>query len=253
MPMLRIFLALWLAFTPAFAWAGSMSLMGVGTAPGASLPPVTLTFQANGLSSASASTETFSITFLSALAASQRVAVFYNSQSFFTSGPIVTAVFTPNIGSPVFALFTDAGNDTALNFHSVCLSALMPTGATSVTLTVTYSSTIFSSSSYGVYTLNDTALVSSTPTFIPPQQGTTSPLSASIATPAGSGLVGSFFSFGVTSGQAWSAGLTSDTGGVNFSNDFGHISNATASGSYATSYVWTSGPGNPDLTLWVYR
>jgi hypothetical protein len=28
--MLRIFLALWLALTPAFAWAGSMSLLGVG-------------------------------------------------------------------------------------------------------------------------------------------------------------------------------------------------------------------------------
>jgi len=31
--MLRIFIALWLALTPAFAWAGSMSLLGVGKPP----------------------------------------------------------------------------------------------------------------------------------------------------------------------------------------------------------------------------
>jgi hypothetical protein len=39
--MLRIFLTLWLALTPAFAWAGSMSLLGVGTV-NAALPTVTV-------------------------------------------------------------------------------------------------------------------------------------------------------------------------------------------------------------------
>jgi hypothetical protein len=40
--MLRIFLALWLAITPAFAWAGSMTLLGVGTASAPS--PATTTW-----------------------------------------------------------------------------------------------------------------------------------------------------------------------------------------------------------------
>jgi len=53
--MLRIFLALWLAITPVFAWAGSMTMMGVG-APPTSGPAFSLTFQSsNGLNSTASS------------------------------------------------------------------------------------------------------------------------------------------------------------------------------------------------------
>lgn len=44
--MLRIFLALWLGLTPAFAWAGSMSLIGVGK-PSAASPPPSLALDGN--------------------------------------------------------------------------------------------------------------------------------------------------------------------------------------------------------------
>lgn len=247
--------ALWLCMG-----VGAFAQVGMGTVPtfvtpgAASLPPVTLTFQANGRSTPSGTTETYSITFLSALAANQRVVVFGNSSAFDPAGfgPLVSAVFTPNIGSPVTATVTNAGEDTSQHFTSFAASAVMPTGATSVTLILTFTNSGFGGTSYGVYTLNDAALSSSTPTFTFVQT-TTSPLSGSIATPAGSALIASFFNFG-TSSSGWTAGVTSDTGGVAFSNDFGHVSNATASASYTVTNTWTvSGSGNPDLTLWVYR
>lgn len=253
---MRAFIAIALAWLLAIAGPSSaqMTLTGAGSTKGAGaapLSPVTLTFQMPGGSSTSSNIDTFSITFGSALAANQRVAVVYSTSSNTVSGPFVSAVFTPNIGSPINSdPIIIAGTDSTTNFALCLASAVMPTGATSVTLTITYTGTVFSGSQFAVYTLDNTLLSSTTPThtFV---QTTASPSSASIATPAGSGLIADFFGFG-TNTNGWTAGVTSD-GAFNVSN-WGHTSNATASASYTVTNTWTtSGSGNPDLALWVYR
>lgn len=249
----RLILALALGVSlcaPAVAQMGQIPAF-VTPAP-ASLSPVTLTYQMTANSSPTGSVDSFSLTFLSSLAANQRVAVSFSSSAPENAGPIVSAVFTPNVGSPVNSdPLICLGPDTN-GVYDCLAAAVMPTGTTSATLTLTWSSTVFGVSHYAVYSLNNSALSSTTPThaFV---QSTTSPLSESIATPAGSGLIAYFFGFGVTT-EAWTAGVTSDQGGFNFGIDVGHVSNAAASASYTVTNTWTvSGSGSPDLILWVYR
>jgi hypothetical protein len=232
-----------------------MMLMGVGSAGGAApLSPVTLTFQSAGVGGGGGNQNTFgTITIGAAPSSNRRVIVVWGSGDYNTStDPIVSAVFTPDSGSPVNAdTIIRAGIDSTTQSGLGLISAVLPIGTTT-TLTVTFSSSTFNSPRFAVYTVDNSTL--SSPTSPTPYFGafTTSPSTVTANVLAGGALIAHYYGFSVAT-ENWTAGVTSD-GAISGPNDFGHLSNTSASTGYAVTNTWTvSGSGNPDIALWVYR
>jgi hypothetical protein len=177
-----------------------MMMMGVGSA--VSFPPpssVTLTHQMNGVGGTSGSTLTFgTITIGAAPGANRRVTILYASDSDVIIGPFVSAVFTPNSGSPISAdTIKVAGTDGA-NFTSLYLvSAVLPLGTTT-TLTITETGPPATRPRFAVYTVDNSTL--SSPTNPTSSYGafTTSPSTVTANLQAGGGLIAHFWRFGVS-------------------------------------------------------
>ena len=94
--MLRIFLALWLALTPAFAWAGSMSLLGVGTVNAAIPGPPTFTFQnASVFTTSSGADVTFTSSLSAPASANRFVAVMVGQPDSGVGYTVNSATFAP--------------------------------------------------------------------------------------------------------------------------------------------------------------
>lgn len=217
----------------------------------AALSPVALTYQMTSIGSNTGSTFTFgTITIGASPSANRRVIVVFLEPSF--SGlSMLSAIFTPNAGGTVTAdTVSTAGLDSVSGVLSGLVSAVLPVGTTT-TLTVTCSGVISGQPRFSVYTVDNSTLSSpTTPTssFI---QGTTSPITGTINTQSGGGLIAEFSGFGVTT-EGWTAGVTSDATFSTF--DWGHLSNTAASTPLSVTNTWTvSGSGNPDIALWVYR
>jgi hypothetical protein len=232
-----------------------MMLMGVGSAGGAApLSPVTLTFQSASIGASSGNTGTFgTITIGASPSANRRVIVVWGSGDYNTGrDPIISAVFTPDSGSPINAdTVIRAGVDPTTSAGLGLISAVLPVGATT-TLTVTYSNSAFNAPRFAVYTVDNSTL--SNPTSPTPYFGafTTSPSTVTANLLAGGALIAHYFGFSVAT-ENWTAGVISD-GAISGPNDFGHLSNTSASTGYAVTNTWTvSGSGNPDIALWVYR
>lgn len=147
MPFLRIFLALWLAITPAFAWAGSMTLLGVGSSASApsslaldgnaigtnsgtvsSVAPVLTTTQANDViivlvtvsSGSVASVTSPHLTFMHRATASFFSTVFAYEYYAIAASPLtsetITVAFTSTGIDPMANAFGISGANTASPF-----------------------------------------------------------------------------------------------------------------------------------------
>jgi hypothetical protein len=235
----------------ASSFGGSLTLLGVG-GPAVALSPVTLTYQVTANGGQAGSTLTFGTITIGASPSSNRRVVVIFGEPNFAGNSILSATFTPNAGSPVAAdTISVAGSDSTTGMLTGLVSAVLPVGTTT-TLTVTCSaSTSGGTPRFSVYTVDNSTLSSPTAPTSSFVQGTTSPITGTINTLSGGGLLALFTGFGTTT-EGWTAGVTSD--GVFGTFDFGHLSNTTPSTPLSVTNTWTvSGSGNPDIALWVYR
>lgn len=127
--MLRIFLALWLAIMPAFAWAGSMTLMGVGAPPAAGSNLITL----DGTSARSDATSTTATPTLTTTHAGDFILVFSQSNSSLTSTVADVAGLT----------WTKRASVSPGSGHSEEWWAVAPSPLTADVITVTYAGSTF--------------------------------------------------------------------------------------------------------------
>lgn len=104
--MLRIFLALWLAIAPAFAWAGSMTLLGVGSSVVAVLPSVTYV----GETAATVSNPTATVTSAALGPAGSKLVVVAVSDAFvvINASMTINGVAATKIGELQFGSGADA-------------------------------------------------------------------------------------------------------------------------------------------------
>lgn len=160
--MLRIFLALWLATTPAFAWAGSMTLLGVGKVGGGVVGPPVFTFQNFG--AGSNSSPVLSIASAAGTPASTRfIEVFFRS---LTNGSLpTTAVFNAASGSPVTATVVAFGASPSSFLYGIAY-AVVPSdvsgGGVTLDITVTGGS-IFGGGEFALYTADSSQFVNLMP------------------------------------------------------------------------------------------
>jgi hypothetical protein len=241
------------------ATAGCMALLGAGSANCGAAPPVgvVLTYQSTAIGSVSGSVASFgTIAIGAAPSANRRVMVVFEIPSG-SAGVVPTGtggtIFAPNSGAPITAdTVSVAGQDTVTNEVQALVSAVLPVGTTT-TLSVPFSGTLASSPRFSVYTVDNSTLSNPiTPVVRYVSGTTTSPITGTINTLSGGGLLGIFAGFG-TSTNAWSAGITTSDGAFG-SDNWGSLSNTAANTPLTVSNTWTvSGSGNPDLALWAYR
>jgi hypothetical protein len=222
-------------------------------------PPagVVFTYQSTAIGGVSGAVASFgTITIGAAPSANRRVIVVFEIPSG-NPGIVPTgtsgAVFTPNSGGPITAdTLSIAGQDTVTNVVSVLVSAVLPVGTTT-TLAVTFTGSPPSSPRFSVYTVDNSTLSNPTTHVVAFVQGmTTPPITGTINTLSGGGLLGMFVGFG-TSSNAWSAGITTSDG-VFGDDNWGSLSKTATNTPLTVSNTWTvSGSGNPDLALWAYR
>jgi hypothetical protein len=225
-------------------------------------PPagVVFTYQGTTIGSVSGSDATFGTITINAnggvTGANRRVLVVFEIPSG-NAGVVPTGtsgtIFAPNSGAPITAdTVSVAGQDTVTNVVQALVSAVLPVGTTT-TLSVPFSGTIASSPRFSVYTVDNSTLSNPLTPVVTFVQGTTTPpITGTINTLSGGGLLGMFAGFG-TSSNAWSAGITTSDG-VFGADNWGSLSNTSANTPLSVSNTWTvSGSGNPDLALWAYR
>jgi hypothetical protein len=250
-------LALSLFLSSASAQVG-LPFPGPGSVAGGGGPaPVMLTYQGTTIGSSSGVDALFGTITINAnggvTGANRRVIVVFSLVGSPTDLPI-SATFTPNSGSPITAdTVSVAGQDTVSGEVLALISAVLPVGTTT-TLSVAFGGLpLTDSPRFSVYTVDNSTLSSPITPVVQFKQGTTTPpITQTINTLSGGGLLGMFVGFG-TSSNAWSAGITTSDGTFG-SNNFGSLSNTAANTPLSVSNTWTvSGSGNPDLALWAYR
>lgn len=157
--MLRIFLALWLALTPALSWAGSMSLLGVGKAAGGGGGPPSLTFiTASNLVDGGANKTLTAVGIGTASATRIIFAVVVGS--LIGGGVLPTSLtFTPNAGSPVTATLV-INQTVSTDPWGAIYQAVVPTGTT-MDVTLAWASNPFSNFQMSLWS-SDTSTMSST-------------------------------------------------------------------------------------------
>lgn len=150
--MLRIFLALWLAFTPALSWAGSRTLLGVG-APTAAAPSFSLAFQSSQSSTTNATTVNFgTVTFLNGQYA-------IASLGWLTNNPGPTTITSVTVNGVSFTQVPGAAVGTSSTFGGAVDMWISPTpmSGTSGTAAVVYSAAAGSfgaPSNIAIYSMN---------------------------------------------------------------------------------------------------
>lgn len=233
----RIFFTLWLAITPAFA--GSMLLLGAG----GSRPLPAPVFVGNGPLSNSSGTWTSSTVNIGAAYSTRRVIVM--AVSGLSSGRTITSGSINGVAATTCLDSTRSTQEWA-----GCITAVVPTGTTNVTVTFTMSNTLFGPAQYAVYTVDDSSLLSSTP-----QTGTAGTASGTSVAPTVSQTAGGF----VLGGTAWGngsaksgsiSGYTIDAPNGNTFLFFSLIPSPSTGTATATT-TWTgSFSANSGVTAW---
>lgn len=209
-----------------------------------------MTFQGSGLGSVATTANFGPLTIGASPSANRRVVVIFADEDLRsgTGYTLVSAVFTPNSGSPVTAdTLVLIGADTLDG--AVIASAVLPVGTTS-TLAVTFNNAAFFGPRFAFYTVDNSTLISPTvPVTAYNSAAAATSVTTTVNTLAGGALLGQASSG--NSGSTFSGALTGSDGSF---GDYlwASASNVSAASPASVTNTWT-GTNLGSLALAAYR
>jgi hypothetical protein len=238
-----------------FVTLGNQGVVAGGAPPVG--PPV---FTFTDIEGSSTSGNTATVTLAIGTASSNRRVYVLAMDSSAGVSPQAATGASFNGGTIAADVFQVIGTTPTDQLDAYLISAVIPTGTT-VTVTLTYASTIFSSPHLGAYTVDTTTLGNINPVTSAQSvstAGLTNPATANtfgipVAT-SGSAILSGFVGFGINNGSqsftSSDAGIAND--GMFASTMVGHANNVPVSASSRVNTGWT-GTGDSLLALVVLR
>jgi hypothetical protein len=141
---------------------------------------------------------------------------------------------------------TEGGKSTQLNNNNsfYWASAVVPSGTTGVTVSLVFSAAQFGAPVFGIYTVDNTTLISPTPTLgVGDISAGATTGSAVVATTASGSIISAITTSSGTSAQTIStsdASLSVDASNINAVAGFGHANATPASASSNVTWTWTT-------------
>jgi hypothetical protein len=241
MMSLRIFLSLWLALTPAFAWAGSLPLLlGTGGVSAGGTP-----FSITEVSTNSSTTVTSSYTFtpqnIGTADPTRLVGVAITAEAG-TGIPVISVTIGGISAAQVSGAAAQASSGPATDFWWLAV----PTGITAA-IVVTWSTTI-TRMAIVVYSIVGTGAAVSTGANTS-SASAVSTLTQSAAIPSGGGAIGILNVHSATAGTMTPTNLTADTNIVFGSSVAQPGKNTSSSGSTSMGFSWAGTAADCTLSL----
>lgn len=249
--MLRIFLALWLALTPAFSWAGSLSLLGVGKPPTVVATPPTCNYVTSGFSATGGGTTTFTMSLTPdnpSYLATRRL--FFVGVGATASRDLITgSTFNSASLTNIHNYDSAAGGNT-----NIFVASIVDTSTTTAAnLVMVFNTANFALTAVEVYSVDNSLLTSADPEGGGVSSSITTGTSNTLATALSAGsclLAASSTGDTTNSFSASDSSLTTDD--VGFGRVVGHANNLSSTAAFHVTASWgTSGIEN--LALMGFR